>query len=189
MPLTGQVLNEQGQALPGVTVRVKDTANLTTTNAGGYFLLELDVPEAILVLTCQGYRTQAVAVQVGTPLTITLYGVAGTVVTGGPHRPHDFRRRAAGFSGGGVAYRAYLRQNAHYPEKARGQQGAVYVSFVVDEEGQILNAEIIKSNYPIFEAEALRLIRLMPWWTPGRLAGKPVRVACTLRINFGFQTE
>ncbi len=82
-----------------------------------------------------------------------------------------------------------LRQNAHYPEKAQqqGLTGAVFVSFVVDETGRILDAQVLKGCGNGFDEEALRLVRLMPWWNPGRAGGTAVRAGCTLRIRFGVQ--
>ncbi|TDN37207.1 hypothetical protein A8B98_05035 [Hymenobacter sp. UV11] len=100
-----------------------------------------------------------------------------------------YAEELASFPGGDAAYTTYLRQNAHYPEKAQqeGLAGAVYVSFVVDETGRILDAQVLKGCGNGFDEEALRLVRLMPWWNPGRAGGKAVRSGCTLRIRFGVQ--
>ncbi|QKG52903.1 energy transducer TonB [Hymenobacter sp. BRD67] len=75
----------------------------------------------------------------------------------------------------------------HYPEAARANNisGDVFVSFMVDEAGRLLDAEVVKGVGYGLDEEALRLVRLMPWWTPGLVAGKPVKVPATLRIRFG----
>ncbi len=191
LTLSGRVLTEQGQPLPGVSVRVKETGALSATNASGQFLLQLDAAEVVLVLTCASYRPQTVAARAGEPLTITLYRVTSSAAASpaAAAEPLVVADELPAFPGGGAAYRAYLLKNSHYPEQAKGAAGSVYVSFEVDEQGRILNAEVQKSTLSVFEPEVLRLVRLMPWWTPGRRAGQPVRVSCTLRIKFGFQAE
>lgn len=65
--------------------------------------------------------------------------------------------------------------------------GDVFVSFVVDEAGRLLDAEVVKGIGYGLDEEALRLVRLMPWWAPARANGKPVRAPATLRIRFGMQ--
>ncbi len=90
------------------------------------------------------------------------------------------------FPGGDVAFHQYLAQKIIYPAEARRRDlsGTVYVRFVVDEQGRITDAAVAKGCGSGFDEEALRLVRLMPWWTPGRNEGKPVRVARTLPIIF-----
>ncbi len=92
------------------------------------------------------------------------------------------------FPGGAAAYRAYLRDNLHYPALARDQgiAGAVLVGFVVDEQGRILDPQVAKGCDGLNE-EALRLVGRMPWWLPARRAGQPVRATFYLRIRFALQ--
>lgn len=93
------------------------------------------------------------------------------------------------FPGGETALHRYLATKTEYPAEAlrRGLSGTVVVRFVVDEQGRVLDPNVVRASSPEFSAEALRLARLMPWWTPGRLAGQPVRVRCTLPIQFTFK--
>lgn len=90
------------------------------------------------------------------------------------------------FPGGDAAFHQYLAQKIIYPAEARRRNlsGTVYMRFVVDEQGRITDAEVAKGCGNGFDEEALRLIRLMPWWTPGRQSGRPVRVARALPIIF-----
>lgn len=90
------------------------------------------------------------------------------------------------FPGGAAAFQQFLKAKIKYPEEAlqRNLSGKVHVSFVVDEEGRILNSQIVRGLGGGLNEEALRLVRIMPWWTPGRVNGQPVRVACTLPIEF-----
>jgi protein TonB len=61
------------------------------------------------------------------------------------------------------------------------------VSFTVDEAGRLLDAEVVKGVGYGLDEEALRLVRLMPWWTPARRAGQPVRATTSLHIRFELQ--
>ena len=201
--LSGQVINESGAPLPGVIVAVQGSPTVSSTNSDGRFLVALPAAEPVLVFSCAGYRAQTVVAPADGPLAVTMYAVTGsgtdggTAATGGSVSASGSARAAAlpfaevmpVFTGGDQAYYAYLRQNAHYPAGALEQNlaGAVYVGFVVDEQGRICDAEVVKGCGHGFDEEALRLIRLMPWWQPGRVASRPVRVARTLRIVFKAQ--
>ena len=201
--LSGQVINESGAPLPWVIVAVQGSPTVSSTNSDGRFLVALPAAEPVLVFSCAGYRAQTVVAPADGPLAVTMYAVTGsgtdggTAATGGPVSASGSARAAAlpfaevmpVFTGGDQAYYAYLRQNAHYPAGALEQNlaGAVYVGFVVDEQGRICDAEVVKGCGHGFDEEALRVIRLMPWWQPGRVASRPVRVARTLRIVFRAQ--
>ena len=87
------------------------------------------------------------------------------------------------FNGGMGALMQYLSHNIHYPEES-DVQGRVIVSFVVDKDGSISNAQVVKSVHPSFDAEALRIINNMPKWIPGTQNGKPVNVKYVVPINF-----
>lgn len=90
------------------------------------------------------------------------------------------------FPGGAAAFQKFLRDKLRYPEAAlrKNLSGKVHVSFVVDEQGHILDPKVVRGLSSGLDEEALRLVRIMPWWTPGRVQGKPVRVAYTLPIVF-----
>lgn len=195
--ITGNVLSDKGLPLPSVVVSVRGAATITTTNSAGNFLIAVEAINPVLVFTCAGYQAQALAVQARSGVAVTLYAVGAVTPSsvqpalGAGSNGVVFTEEIATFPGGETAYMAYLRQNAHYPEKAQqqGLAGTVFVSFVVDETGRILDAQVLKGSGDGFDEEALRLVRLMPWWNPGRVEGKPVRSGCTLRIRFGVQPQ
>ena len=85
-----------------------------------------------------------------------------------------------------VNLNTYLSENLHYPREARTAniQGKVIVRFVVDEKGKISNSEIMKGIGGGCDEEALRVVKNMPQWTPGKQGGKTVKVWYTLPINF-----
>ncbi len=93
------------------------------------------------------------------------------------------------FPGGYVAMLQYLQGNIRYPEEARDNniQGRVLIQFIVEKDGSISNAEVVKSVHELLDAEAMRCISNMPAWKPGTNQGKAVRVTFTVPINFKLQ--
>lgn len=93
------------------------------------------------------------------------------------------------FPGGETALRSFINKNVNYPVIAaeNGIQGKVYVRFVVDKDGSVTNAEIARGVDPSLDQEALRVVRTLPKWKPGKQRGKPVRVSYTVPINFQLQ--
>lgn len=90
------------------------------------------------------------------------------------------------FPGGTAALLEYLKKNIKYPAICRENniQGRVLVSFIVNKDGSIVDAEVVKNVNPSLDKEALRVISGMPKWKPGSQRGKPVRVKYTVPVNF-----
>ncbi|MGZ3863214.1 MAG: energy transducer TonB [Bacteroidia bacterium] len=82
-----------------------------------------------------------------------------------------------------------LRENLSYPNEARnaGISGKVVINFIVDEEGKIIQTKILKHVAGGCDEEALRVIKLMPKWNPGKMGGKPVKVSFNQVITFQMQ--
>lgn len=95
------------------------------------------------------------------------------------------------FSGGQRALMEYLRTNLHYPPAAakKGVEGRVLVSFVVEKDGAISDVKILRSRDADLDAEAMRVVKAMPPWEPGRMKGSPVRMRFTLPITFSLPPE
>lgn len=93
------------------------------------------------------------------------------------------------FPGGEKALRTFIANNIKYPEdcKLNGIQGRVYVQFVVDANGKVVNPRIARGVHPSLDAEALRVIGVLPDWKPGTQKGVPVKVNYTVPINFVVQ--
>lgn len=83
----------------------------------------------------------------------------------------------------------YLSQNLKYPQSARDKkiEGTVYLEFIVNEEGRIINPSVIKSMDPDLDAEALRVIKNSSDWTPGIQRGHNVNVKLKLPIRFKLE--
>jgi len=93
------------------------------------------------------------------------------------------------FQGGQEALFGWLSQNIRYPADAQKQgiQGKVLVQYVVDTDGSIKNAKILRGVNELLDKEALRVINTMPNWTPGKHKDKVVKVRYTLPIQFRLQ--
>ena len=93
------------------------------------------------------------------------------------------------FPGGQAALMQYLAKNIKYPTIAQenGTQGRVIVQFVVNKDGSIVDAKVVRSVDPYLDKEALRVINTMPKWKPGMQRGKPVRVKFTVPVMFRLQ--
>jgi len=83
----------------------------------------------------------------------------------------------------------YLRDNSRYPDESRisGESGTVYVEFVVNEDGRVSNASVVKSAYANLNAEAIRVVSAMPKWKPGKQNGVPTKVYFRLPITFTLE--
>lgn len=93
------------------------------------------------------------------------------------------------YPGGDRELLKFIAQSIKYPADAQkaGVQGRVICSFVVDKKGNIVEPKIVRGIDPALNAEALRVIGMMPRWTPGRQDGKAVRVLYTVPITFRLQ--
>ena len=90
------------------------------------------------------------------------------------------------FPGGDAELMKYLQKNIKYPSicQEQGIQGRVIVQFVVNTDGSIVDAQVIKPVNPYLDKEALRVISTMPKWIPGKQRGKAVRVRFTVPVTF-----
>lgn len=106
-------------------------------------------------------------------------------------KPFDVVEQMPQFPGGMKELMTFLSQNVRYPEAAHkaGQQGRVIANFVVEKDGSITEACVVKSVSPELDAEALRVISSMPNWIPGMQNGEAVRVKYTVPITFRLQSD
>ncbi|MCQ2128107.1 MAG: energy transducer TonB [Bacteroidaceae bacterium] len=93
------------------------------------------------------------------------------------------------FPGGMSALMQYLNKHIKYPVVAEenGIQGRVIVTFVVEKNGSITDVQVVKSVDPSLDKEAVRVVKSMPNWIPGKQNGSAVRVKYTLPVTFRLQ--
>jgi TonB family protein len=96
--------------------------------------------------------------------------------------------QAPGFPGGDVEFQNYVVKNVRYPAKARENktQGRVIVTFVVEADGSLTNARVVRGIGDGADEEALRVIKASPKWVPGIQNGRKVRVQYTVPIQFSL---
>lgn len=90
------------------------------------------------------------------------------------------------FPGGDLGLMKYIQKNVKYPPIAKEYNitGKVYVSFIVDKSGSVTNVKIVRGVDKSLDAEALRVVKSLPKYKPGKQRGKAVRVMFTIPINF-----
>lgn len=93
------------------------------------------------------------------------------------------------FPGGEGEMYKWLGANIVYPPAAaeEGVSGRVVVEFVVGKDGSITNVRVVRPRHPALDKEALRVVKAMPKWIPGRNNGQPVKVTYTLPVTFKLQ--
>ena len=93
------------------------------------------------------------------------------------------------YPGGDAALMQYLSSNIHYPAVAaeNGVQGRVVVGFVVERDGSITDVNVMRSVDPSLDREAVRVVKAMPRWTPGKQNGSAVRVKYQVPVTFRLQ--
>lgn len=99
---------------------------------------------------------------------------------------YDVVEQMPSFPGGISGLMTYLNQNTRYPAVAQENcvQGRVVVSFVVEKDGHISDVTVLRSVDPSLDKEAIRVVRNMPRWTPGKQGGEPVRVRYNVPVSF-----
>ena len=93
------------------------------------------------------------------------------------------------FPGGQGKLVEFIEENMQYPKECaeKGIYGRVIVAFVVERSGQLSNIRVVKSVHRALDKEALRIVKLMPRWIPGRQNGVTVRVKYIIPIRFSVK--
>jgi TonB family protein len=205
--ITGQLSDKVTHSiLPGAVVLIKGTTNGTVTDKQGHFTIHAG-DNAILVFSIVGYKTQEVAVEKNQVINVLMDQDAHVVdldvnldvnaQQSQDENQHVGKEAASNetyvvteevpqYEGGPKAILDFLAANLKYPESAKkaGIEGKVYVNFVVDAQGKVTLAKIMRSASPSLNDEALRLVNLMKNWKPARQNGEPRSAAVTLPIEF-----
>lgn len=100
---------------------------------------------------------------------------------------HDAVEEMPEFNGGQLAMMEFLMNNMKYPQAAvkAKQQGKAVVGFVIRKDGTVSDVHITKSaGYAVLDEEAIRVVKAMPAWKPGKQKGEPVNVKYSVPITF-----
>ena len=101
-------------------------------------------------------------------------------------RVYDVVDQMPQFPGGHEKLKEFIEKNRRYPKSLQDQgiQGRVVVTFVVKKTGRISHAKVARGVDPALDREALRVVRKMPRWIPGKMGGKNVDVKYTIPVDF-----
>jgi len=104
---------------------------------------------------------------------------------------YDVVEQMPSFPGGPAAMMEFISRSIVYPVSALKQelQGRVIVSFIVERDGRLSNAKVVKSVAPDLDKEALRIVKKMPRWIPGQQNGRKVKVKYTVPITFRLNKQ
>ncbi|MBQ8714634.1 MAG: TonB family protein [Prevotella sp.] len=104
---------------------------------------------------------------------------------------YDVVEQMPEYPGGMSELMKFIGDTMKYPEDAEKQQkeGLVIVRFVVEKDGSVNDVEVVKDAWPSLDAEAIRVVKLLPKWTPGKQNGKVVRVKYTIPLRFAIPAD
>lgn len=105
------------------------------------------------------------------------------------NQPFDVVEQMPEFPGGMRAGLEFMARNLKYPTKAQeaGKQGRVVVQFIVQKDGSLSDLHVLRSVDPWLDAEAIRVIGIMPKWKPGMQDGQAVAVKYTMPVTFSLE--
>ena len=213
--LSGTVVEAERKNVPvmGASILIKGTTMGTLTDMDGKFTLPVKKGDVIQV-SFVGYQTQSVVVKDESPLTILMrddvqpmeemvvvaqtpkeevkYTKVEVEETEEPQEKVIFQvvEEMPEFPGGMGEAMKFLAKNIKYPVAAQQAkiEGRVIVQFVVERDGSISDIHTVRSVSPELDAEAIRVVSLMPKWKPGKQRGKAVAVKYTMPIMFRLQS-
>ena len=192
--LIGKVIDDNGPVV-GARVSVINLNGMISytslTDQDGNFILREYNPENMIRINKTGYKEFKGIINSNDPvISLTKLNENGYASNTGDSQlieaPEMEADELPEFPGGTASLLEYLRKTIKYPAVCRENnvQGRVIVSFTIDTDGSITDAEVVRSVDPLLDAEALRTISQMPAWKPGRKNGNIVKVKYSVPINF-----
>lgn len=194
----GVVVDTNNQPLAGTSVVVKGTGIGTVTNDKGEFSITVKTGTT-LIFSYVGKANQFIPVKDSKKIRvkmITAPVLLEELVVVGYKEKNDkgediFQvvEDMPEFLGEDGSIMKFLAKRIRYPMEAQKKNitGKVFVTFVINKEGEPENFRIAKSVDPLLDQEAIRVLQLMPNWKPGTQRGQPVSVEYTVPINFQLQ--
>lgn len=187
----GIIETDKATPIIGAVVKVIGTKKGTVTGPDGKFRLEVSEGDELAAMYI-GYETMKVVVNKVFSAAGNSYVIGlrkeGNTPKANTNKAFDVVEQMPQFPGGHSKLLEYITRNLKYPTEAEMNctQGRVIATFVVEEDGSISNAKVVRSIDPLLDAEALRIINTMPKWQPGMQNGKAVRVKYTIPISFNL---
>ena len=183
---------DKSTPIVGAVILIDGTKKGTVTDREGKFQIEVSMGDNITA-SYVGYESKTIGVSKAysessksNEYYIGLHKESESV---DPGKIYDVVEDMPQFPGGPGALFEYISKSLKYPAEAEkaGTQGRVIATFVVEKDGSITNAKVVKAIDPLLDAEALRIIHEMPKWIPGKQNGELMRVKYTIPITFRLQ--
>jgi len=198
-----------GKGLEGSAVIIQGTTSGTLVDAGGFYSIIVPEQNATLAFSHVGYESQCIAVRSNTVINVEL----GTSVLALdfsqpsyldiPVKQEQTTEKNKGntdevyvivedepkYPGGTEALHNFLMSNLRYPENATKEkvEGIVLVQYVIDKEGKVQQAKIMRGISPEIDQEALRLTNSIKGWKPATQHGKPIETVISMPIQFSLK--
>ena len=197
-PITFQVVfSPEDSPIAGVPVLIVETGKpvkSAETDKDGKFVLDNPVVGSLVTFTVvnysKGIRITKDMVAKGDVVKVA-FGANRSEKeesegTPDPNKAYDMVDEMPQFPGGPYALFEFHSKNIQYPKEAEDAnlQGRVIVSFVVEKDGSVSNAKVVRPIDPLLDAEALRVVNSMPKWIPGKQNGEAFRVKYTIPVTF-----
>ena len=197
-PITFQVVfSPEDSPIAGVPVLIVETGKpvkSAETDKDGKFVLDNPVVGSLVTFTVvnysKGIRITKDMVAKGDVVKVA-FGANRSEKeesegTPDSNKAYDVVDEMPQFPGGPSALFEFLSKNIQYPKEAEDAnlQGRVIVSFVVEKDGSVSNAKVVRPIDPLLDAEALRVVNSMPKWIPGKQNGEAFRVKYTIPVTF-----
>lgn len=182
---------DEAQPTPivGAVILVEGTKKGAVTDREGKFQIEVSMGDKITA-SYVGYESKTIGVSKiyseSTKSDGYYIGLKKETEADEPEKVYDVVEQMPAYPGSPSALYEFLSKSIQYPEEAEkaGKQGRVIATFVVEKDGSITNARVVKTLDPLLDAEALRVINAMPKWNPGMQNGVAVRCKYTVPVTF-----
>ena len=200
-PITFQVVfSPEDSPIAGVPVLIVETGKpvkSAETDKDGKFVLDNPVVGSLVTFTVvnysKGIRITKDMVAKGDVVKVA-FGANRSEKeepegTPDPNKAYDVVDEMPQFPGGPSALFEFISKNIQYPKEAENAnlQGRVIVSFVVEKDGSVSNAKVVRPIDPLLDAEALRVVNSMPKWIPGKQNGEAFRIKYTVPVTFRLE--
>ena len=135
---------------------------------------------AVVLLLTLSCKVQDSATNTALPIGPLIYETVDTSV-----QPDQMPE----YPGGTIALNKHLKSNLKYPKDLVRNKisGKVFTSFIIKQDGSIVNIKVIRGVHEILDKEAIRVISLMPKWKPGYKDGKPIDVSFVIPVNYSIK--
>ena len=176
---------------PLIIKRMKKMTQTPSKNAATFKLL-LTIPiivGLVVLFSIQNSNAKSIVLPASNNQSIIVSSDIVNDTTPKHNKNQPIVEKPAVFQGGNDQLPIFLGKNIKYPDESRkkGVSGIVIIEFTITKDGNIEDVKVVKGVDPLLDNEAIRVVKLMPKWTPAENKGEKVNMNYTLPINFKLQ--